>query len=150
MLRLRLQRRGKRNYATYRIVVADGHAPIKGRFIADVGHYNPHTDEFSVNKEQVTNWLGKGVQPSATVHNLLVSHDIIEAPKVKSWSPKKKRDTGSAGDVTGTEDSKNTEKTTPQPLTTTPSQETQETSGQEPTPAPSEKAPKEINKGTAA
>jgi small subunit ribosomal protein S16 len=49
MLRIRLQRRGKRGYATYRVVVADGHAPIKGRFIEDVGSYNPHTALFAVN-----------------------------------------------------------------------------------------------------
>lgn len=90
MLKLRLQRRGKRNYATYRIVVADAGAPIKGRFLADVGHYNPHTDVFSVDAEVVKKWLSQGVQPSATVHNLLVTHDIIKADKVTSWRPKKK------------------------------------------------------------
>jgi small subunit ribosomal protein S16 len=90
MLKMRLQRRGKRNYATYRVVVAEKHAPIKGRFIADLGHYNPHTDEFSVQKEAATDWLQKGVQPSATVHNLLVTHKIIKGKKVTSWRPKKK------------------------------------------------------------
>lgn len=90
MLRIRLQRRGKRNYATYRVVVAEGTAPIKGRFIADVGFYNPHTKEFSVDSQAVTNWLGQGVQPSATVHNLLVTHKLLAAKKVKSWCPKKK------------------------------------------------------------
>lgn len=90
MLRIRLQRRGKRNYATYRVVVAEGTAPIKGRFISDVGFYNPHTKEFSVDTQAVTDWLGKGVQPSATVHNLLVTHKLLKAKKVKSWRPKKK------------------------------------------------------------
>jgi len=88
MLRLRLQRRGKKNYATYRVVVADQRAPIKGKFVADVGSYNPHTDAFVVDKDVVNEWIGKGVQPSNTVHNLLVTHGVIKADKVTSWKPK--------------------------------------------------------------
>lgn len=94
MLRLRLQRRGKKNYATYRVVVADQRSPIKGRFIADVGHYNPHSNAFVVAKEEVTRWLKNGVQPTSTVHNLLVTHGFISAEKVKSWRPKKKAEKG--------------------------------------------------------
>ncbi|MBI4021870.1 MAG: 30S ribosomal protein S16 [Candidatus Andersenbacteria bacterium] len=87
---MRLQRRGKRNYATYRVVVAEQRAPVKGKFIADVGHYNPHTDAFQVQQEEVTMWITKGVQPSATVHNLLVTNGILKADKVRSWRPKAK------------------------------------------------------------
>ena len=90
MLKLRLQRRGKKNYATYRVVVADQHAPIQGKFLADLGFYNPHTNIFTVQPEQVSTWMKKGVQPSATVHNLLVTHGIIKGEKVKSWRAKKK------------------------------------------------------------
>lgn len=90
MLRLRLQRRGKRNYATYRVVVAEQRAPIKGRFIADVGHYNPHTNDFKIDSAAVEDWLTKGVKPSPTVHNLLITHKIIKGEKVTSWRPKKK------------------------------------------------------------
>lgn len=90
MLRIRLQRRGKRNYATYRVVVAQASAPIKGRFIADLGSYNPHTDVFAVQAAEVQRWIGQGAKPSATVHNLLVEHKMISGPKVTSWRPKKK------------------------------------------------------------
>ena len=90
MLKMRLQRRGKKNYATYRVVVADVRAPVKGRFVADVGSYNPHTDTFNVNGEKVADWLSKGVQFSSTVHNLLVTHKMLKADKVKSWRPKKR------------------------------------------------------------
>lgn len=92
MLRMRLQRRGKRNYATYRVVVAEQRAPVKGRFIADVGHYNPHTDAFTVESEAVAGWLARGVQPSPTVHNLLVTHGLLKEKKVRSWRPKSKKD----------------------------------------------------------
>lgn len=89
MLKLRLQRRGKNKYATYRVVVAQGEAPIQGRFIADVGSYNPHTNAFTVQSEQVTRWLSQGAKPSATVHNLLVTHGIVKAEKVTIWHPPK-------------------------------------------------------------
>ncbi len=92
MLRMRLQRRGKKNYATYRVVVAEQAAPIKGRFIEDLGAYNPHTNELTVDQEKVQKWLTDGVQPSNTVHNLLVNHKIVKADKVTSWSvPTKKK-----------------------------------------------------------
>ncbi len=92
MLRIRLQRRGKKNFATYRVVVADRGAPIKGKFVADLGPYNPHTDVFKVNKEVVLEWINKGAKPTATVHNLLVDNKVIKAKKVTSWRPKKKED----------------------------------------------------------
>ncbi|OGY37355.1 MAG: 30S ribosomal protein S16 [Candidatus Andersenbacteria bacterium RIFCSPHIGHO2_12_FULL_45_11b] len=91
MLRIRLQRRGKRGYATYRVVVADGHAPIKGRFIEDIGSYNPHTSTFSVDTEAVKNWMSKGVQPSDTVYNLLITNKIITGEKKALFTPKPKQ-----------------------------------------------------------
>ncbi len=91
MVRIRLQRRGKRGYATYRVVVADGHAPIKGKFLVDIGHYNPHTDSFEVNAAQVAEWIQKGAKPSDTVHNLLVKHDIIKGEKRMPWHPKQEK-----------------------------------------------------------
>lgn len=79
-------------------MVADQRAPVKGDFIDDLGSYNPHTDAFQVNSDKVQEWLAKGVQPSNTVHNLLVTHGIITGDKVTSWRPKKKeaesKDTG--------------------------------------------------------
>lgn len=90
MLRIRLTRRGKSKYATYRIVVAEHSAPIKGRFLADLGNYNPHSKEFKISNEEMQVWVKKGAKPSATLHNLLVNHKIIDAPKVQSWKPKKK------------------------------------------------------------
>lgn len=96
MLRIRLQRRGKRNFATYRVVVAEASAPIKGRFIADLGSYNPHTDAFAVNGEETKRWISQGAQPSSTVHNLLIEHKVIEGEKVTSWRPKKKEATEEA------------------------------------------------------
>lgn len=91
MLKIRLQRRGKRNYAAYRVVVAESGAPVKGRFVADLGFYNPHTNEFEVNGPAAQEWIKKGAQPSPTVHNLLVEHKAIAGKKVQAWRPKKKK-----------------------------------------------------------
>ena len=85
MLRIRLQRRGKNKYATYRVVVADQHAPIKGKFIADLGSYNPHTNEFKIDGAAAADWTTKGAQPSPTVHNLMVTHGLLKAEKVTIW-----------------------------------------------------------------
>lgn len=88
MLRIRLQRRGKRGYATYRVVVADGHAPIKGKFLKDLGSYNPHTSVFSVDADAVKAWIAKGAHPSDTVHNLLITNKILTGEKRALWTPK--------------------------------------------------------------
>jgi small subunit ribosomal protein S16 len=112
MLKLRLQRRGKKNYSTYRVVVAEQSAPIKGKFIADVGHYNPHKNEFNVDNEQVTRWLSNGVQPSNTVHNLLINFGIIKGDKKVIWQPgkKKKSELGQEEATDKSNDTKNEEK----------------------------------------
>jgi small subunit ribosomal protein S16 len=94
---MRLQRRGKKNYATYRVVVTERGAPVKGRSVADVGHYDPHTKVLVVAQDKVAAWLKQGVKPSATVHNLLIEHGIIQGKKVTSWKPKKKA--GGSADV---------------------------------------------------
>ena len=70
--------------------MAERGAPVKGRTVADVGHYNPHTDAFVVEKDKVAEWLKQGVTASPTVYNLLIEHKIITGEKVTSWKPKKK------------------------------------------------------------
>jgi len=103
MLKLRLQRRGKKNYATYRVVVAEQRAPIQGKFIKDLGFYNPHSDTFSVQAEQIQHWLAQGAQPSATVHNLLVTHGVVQGEKMRSWRPKKKATEGTSASTPSAE-----------------------------------------------
>ena len=90
MLRIRLSRVGKRNNAQFRITVADGHRAPSGKFIEILGHYNPHTKEKVFKKERIEYWIGKGAQPSATVHNFFIDAGILKGEKVTSWVPKKK------------------------------------------------------------
>ena len=72
-VKMRLKRMGKKKAPFYRIVVADGRMPRDGRFIAELGYYDP-TKEPSVIKfeeEETKKWLANGAQPTDTVKKLL-------------------------------------------------------------------------------
>lgn len=83
MLTIRLTRKGKKNQPFFRIVVVDKKNSSKGgRAVEDLGYKNPLTKKISINKERVLYWIKNGAQPSATIHNLLVSEKIIESKKI--------------------------------------------------------------------
>ena len=92
MLRIRLSRVGKRNKAQFRLTVADGKRSPTGRFVEILGYYNPHSKEKVFKEDRIKYWISKGAKPSSTVHNFLLDAGIIKGEKVKSWSPKKKKD----------------------------------------------------------
>ena len=73
MVKIRLKRMGAKKSPFYRIVVADSRYPRDGRFIEEVGTYNPLTEPATINidKEKATKWLGNGAQPTDTVRALL-------------------------------------------------------------------------------
>jgi small subunit ribosomal protein S16 len=73
MVKIRLQRVGKKKRPSYRVVVADSRAPRDGRFIDIIGHYDPLTDPATVDiqEEKALKWLRQGAQPTETVANLL-------------------------------------------------------------------------------
>jgi small subunit ribosomal protein S16 len=81
MLKIRLTRRGKRNSAFFRLVVAEHTSPIKGKFLEALGFLNPHTKEKSLKEDRIKYWMEKGAQCSDSAHNLLVSSGIISGPK---------------------------------------------------------------------
>jgi small subunit ribosomal protein S16 len=84
MLTIRLLRTGKKNQPSYKIVVADKKNPPKGgKFVEEVGFFNPKTKEKIFKKERITYWLGVGAQASDTIHNMLVNAKIINEPKRK-------------------------------------------------------------------
>ena len=64
----------------YRVVVADSRAPRDGKFIEEIGYYNPMTDpkEIKIDAEKAQKWLGNGAQPTETVKALFVKSGIIE------------------------------------------------------------------------
>jgi len=83
MLMMRLQRVGRKNDPAYRIVVTDKRTgPKSNKHIAILGSYNPKLNHVQVDKTAATEWLSKGVQPSDTVHNILVGQKVIEGKKI--------------------------------------------------------------------
>ncbi|MDO9534611.1 MAG: 30S ribosomal protein S16 [Bacillota bacterium] len=68
-VRIRLKRMGAKKRPFYRIVVADSRAPRDGRFIEEIGYYNPLTEPKTVkiDTEKAEKWLSQGAQPSDTV-----------------------------------------------------------------------------------
>lgn len=90
MLVIRLARTGRAKYPTYRLVAADSTKPATGKFVAILGHYNPHTKELVVKREETLRHLSHGAQPSNTAIKLLL-RDGIELPawvKLKTKTPK--------------------------------------------------------------
>ncbi|MCD5384725.1 MAG: 30S ribosomal protein S16, partial [Candidatus Pacebacteria bacterium] len=82
MITIRLLRIGKKKQPSYKIVVTNKkNSPSAGRFIQQVGFYNPITKEKSINGERVNYWISKGASVSDTVYNLLISEKIIEGNK---------------------------------------------------------------------
>ncbi len=71
-VKLRLKRFGSKSKPFYRIVAADSRSPRDGRFIENVGTYNPITEpaEININEEVAIKWLNEGAQPTDTVRSL--------------------------------------------------------------------------------
>jgi small subunit ribosomal protein S16 len=92
MLVIRYRRTGKRSKPTYRIVVAEHSWPVGGKFIADLGFYNPHTKVNGLNLDEAKVWLDKGAQPSNSVAKVMVKeklkHGSVEVIK-KNKKPRK-------------------------------------------------------------
>ena len=68
-VKIRLRRMGQKKNPFYRIIVADSRSPRNGRFIEEIGTYNPNTDPstFSVDEELAKKWLANGAQPTEVV-----------------------------------------------------------------------------------
>lgn len=89
MLMMRLQRVGRRNDPSYRIVVTNKRTgPKSDKHVDRLGSYNPKMNHIQLDVEKAKEWLSKGVQPSDTMHNLLVSQKVIDAKK-RNVLPKK-------------------------------------------------------------
>jgi small subunit ribosomal protein S16 len=76
--KIRLQRRGRKNYAFYSIIIADVRAPRDGKFTEKIGTYNPNTNPATVdlNFDRALNWVLSGAQPTDTVRNILSNEGV--------------------------------------------------------------------------
>ena len=92
---LRLQRVGRKNEPHYKIVVIEKtKGPKSQKYVDIVGSYNPKMGQVTMKEESVKSWLSKGVQPSDTVHNMLIDKGILEGKKINvlpKKSPTKKK-----------------------------------------------------------
>src|SRR5690554_4747387 len=77
--KLRLQRRGRKNYPFYQIIVADSRAPRDGKYIERIGSYNPNTNPATITLDfdRALYWLQTGAQPTDTVRNILSSEGVL-------------------------------------------------------------------------
>lgn len=82
MLAIKLKRIGKKKQAAFRVIVAEKKSKVHGRYVEDLGSYNPHTKALSVLKDRVAHWVSRGAQPTPTMHNLFVSKGILSGSKI--------------------------------------------------------------------
>ena len=79
-VKIRLKRMGANRNPAYRFVVADSRKPRDGRFIEEIGHYNPTTEPETVkiDEERALDWLQNGAKPSNTVKNLFSKQGLMK------------------------------------------------------------------------
>jgi len=80
MVKIRLKRMGAHKKPFYRVVVADSRSPRDGKFIEEIGYYNPLTDpaDIKINADKAKKWLADGAQATDTVRSLFRKSGIIE------------------------------------------------------------------------
>jgi small subunit ribosomal protein S16 len=107
MLVIRLFRVGKKNQPSFKIVVTDKRRPPRGgRFLEQVGFYNPLTKEKVLKDDRLRYWLSVGAKPSVTVYNFLVSAKIIQGKKILKHKESKKKEPSVAKAMEGEEEKK--------------------------------------------
>lgn len=93
MLIIRFLRVGKKNQPSFKVVVTDKrNSPRGGRFVEEVGFYNPLTKEKVLKKERVKYWIGQGAKLSDTVHNLLVKEGVLKTAKIPKHKKSKRKE----------------------------------------------------------
>ncbi len=78
-VKIRLRRMGAKKAPFYRVVVADSRYPRDGRFIEEIGIYNPMTEpaDIKIDAEKAKKWIANGAQPTDTVKNILKKEGIL-------------------------------------------------------------------------
>jgi len=79
-VKMRLRRMGAKKAPFYRVIVADSRSPRDGRFIDEIGYYNPLTNpaEIKIDGEKAKKWIANGAQPTETVKSLLKKSGIVD------------------------------------------------------------------------
>ena len=84
MLKIRLQRTGRKHEPTFRVVLTDSHnGPKSGKFHEILGSYDPrHKEQTQLKEDRIKYWISKGAQTSGTLHNMFISKKITEGEKI--------------------------------------------------------------------
>ena len=79
-VKMRLTRIGKKKAPFYRVVIADVRAPRDGRFVEEIGYYNPMTEpaDIKIDADKAKQWIKNGAQPTDTVKALLKKSGIVD------------------------------------------------------------------------
>ena len=79
-VKMRLRRMGMKKAPFYRVIVADSRSPRDGRFIEEIGYYNPMTNpaEIKIDADKAKKWIANGAQPTETVKSLLKKSGIVD------------------------------------------------------------------------
>ena len=79
-VKMRLRRMGMKKAPFYRVIVADSRSPRDGRFIEEIGYYNPLTEpaDIKIDAEKAKKWIANGAQPTETVKSLLKKSGIVD------------------------------------------------------------------------
>ncbi len=79
-VKMRLTRMGAKKAPFYRVIVADSRSPRDGRFIEEIGYYNPLTEpaDIKIDAEKAKKWIANGAQPTDTVKSLLKKSGIVD------------------------------------------------------------------------
>ena len=92
MLRIRLQRVGRKNIPTFRVVLTDSRNSTKsGRFLEVLGMYDPVRNVKTIKEDRVKHWIAMGAKPTDTMHNFLVSKKVVEGKKRNVFATKRKK-----------------------------------------------------------
>jgi len=93
MLVIRFFRIGKKNQPSFKLVVTDKRkSSVKGRYVEEVGFFDPLKDKKFLRSDRIKYWLSVGAKPSPTVYNLLISEKIIEGKKIPKFKKSKKKE----------------------------------------------------------
>lgn len=95
MLKLKLSRIGKKSQPSFRVIVQERSAAVKGEFLEELGYYKPITNpkEFQINQERVKHWLQMGAQPSPSLAVLLKKQGFEDMVKYETAPTKKRKKT---------------------------------------------------------
>ncbi len=90
MLIIRLQKVGRKHTATFRVVVTQKTTGPRRKYLELLGNIDRKTKQVSLNKDRILYWISKGAQPSETIHNLLISQEVITGKKIPVHKVSKK------------------------------------------------------------